>query len=59
MKIRNSLFESVQYSITLNKIHQSPKLSVMDAYRVNRLIKKINELNSEYNDLKESGYKGS
>ena len=24
----------------------------MDAYRVNRLIKKINELNSEYNDLK-------
>ena len=52
MKIRNSLFESAQYSITLNKIHQSPKLSVMDAYRVNRLIKKINELNSEYNDLK-------
>ena len=52
MKIRNSLFENKQYFETISKIHSSDKLSVMDAYRVNRLVKKLNELNAEYSDLK-------
>ena len=52
MKIRNSLFENQQYFETINKIHSSDKLSVMDAYRVNRLVKKLNELNTEYAELK-------
>ena len=34
------------------QIHSSDKLSVMDAYRVNRLVKKLNELNAEYTELK-------
>ena len=45
MKIRNSLFENNQYFETIGKIHSSDQLSVMDAYRVNRLVKKLNELN--------------
>ena len=52
MKIRNSLFENKQYFETINKIHSSDQLSVMDAYRVNRLVKKLNELNEEYMELK-------
>ena len=52
MKIRNSLFENNQYFETISKIHSSDKLSVMDAYRVNRLVKKLNELNDEYTELK-------
>ena len=52
MKIRNSLFENKQYFETIGKIHSSDQLSVMDAYRINRLVKKLNELNAEYSELK-------
>ena len=52
MKIRNILFENQQYFETISKIHSSDKLSVMDAYRVNRLVKKLNALNEEYSELK-------
>ena len=52
MKIRNTLFENTQYFETISKIHSSDQLSVMDAYRVNRLVKKLNELNTEYTELK-------
>jgi len=53
MKIRNTLFENKQYFETIGKIHSSDKLSVMDAYRINRLVKKLNELNEEYMELKQ------
>ena len=52
MKIRNTLFENKQYFETTGKIHSSDQLSVMDAYRINRLVKKLNELNAEYTELK-------
>ena len=52
MKIKNAIFENKQYFETIGKIHNSDKLSVMDAYRINRLVKKLNELNAEYDDLK-------
>ena len=52
MKIRNTLFENKQYFETISKIHSSDQLSVMDAYRINRLVKKMNELNEEYMELK-------
>ena len=52
MKIKNSLFENKQYFETIGKIHTSDQLSVMDAYRINRLAKKLNELNDEYIELK-------
>jgi len=52
MKIRNSLFESPQYVDTMNKIHGSHQLSVMDAFRINRLFKQLSELQSEYQELK-------
>ena len=52
MKIRNTLFENKQYFETIGKIHESDQLSVMDAYRINRLVKKLNELNTEYMELK-------
>ena len=53
MKITNSIFESKQYFETIGKIHNSDQLSVMDAYRINRLVKKLNELNTEYDELKQ------
>ena len=52
MKIKNIIFENKQYFETIGKIHQSDQLSVMDAYRINRLVKKLNELNTEYDELK-------
>ena len=52
MKIRNSIFENSQYLETIVKIHKSDQLGVMDAYRINRLVKKLDELNTEYNELK-------
>ena len=52
MKIRNQIFENKQYFETIGKIHTSDQLSVMDAYRINRLVKKLNELNTEYDELK-------
>jgi hypothetical protein len=52
MEIKNILFESPQYFETVGKIHKSDQLSVMDAYRINRLVKKLNELQEEYFALK-------
>ena len=52
MKIKNVIFENKQYFETIGKIHSSDQLSVMDAYRINRLVKKLNELNEEYDELK-------
>ena len=52
MKIQNTLFENKQYVETITKIHKSDQLSVMDAYRINRLVKKLYELNTEYLQLK-------
>ena len=52
MKIKNVIFENKQYFETIGKIHSSDQLSVMDAYRINRLVKKLNELNTEYMELK-------
>ena len=52
MKIKYGIFENKQYYKTIGKIHSSDQLSVMDAYRINRLVKKLNELNTEYMELK-------
>jgi len=52
MKIKNAIFENKQYFETIGKIHKSDQLPVMDAYRINRLVKKLNELNTEYDELK-------
>ena len=52
MKIKNRLFENKQYAKTIEKLHTSDQLSVMDAYRINRLVKKMNELHKEFSELK-------
>ena len=39
MKIKNAIFENKQYFETIGKIHTSDQLSVMDAYRINRLVR--------------------
>ena len=36
----------------MNKIHTSDKLTVLDAYRINRLIKQLQSLSEEYIELK-------
>ena len=57
MKIRNNLFENIQWTEIIGKIHNSDKLSVMDAYRINRLVKKLGALNEEYLGLKQGLFK--
>ena len=52
MKIKNAIFENKQYFETIGKIHASDQLSVMDAYRINRLVRKLNELQEEFGELK-------
>ena len=52
MKIKNAIFENKQYFETIGKIHNSDQLSVMDAYRINRLVRKLNELQEEFGELK-------
>jgi len=52
MKIQNGIFENKQYFASIGKIHTSDQLSVMDAYCINRLVKKLNELNIEFDELK-------
>jgi hypothetical protein len=52
MKIKNAIFENKQYFETIGKIHASDQLSVMDAYRINRLVKKLHELSEEFGELK-------
>ena len=52
MKIKNRLFDNKKYAKTIEKLHTSDQLSVMDAYRINRLVKKLNELHKEFSELK-------
>ena len=52
MKIKNGIFENKQYFETIGKIHSSDQLSIMDAYRINRLVGKLSELQEEYGEIK-------
>ena len=52
MKIKNTIFENKQYIKTIEKIHNSDQLSIMDAYRINRLVGKLSELQEEYGEIK-------
>jgi len=51
IKIENSVFEDRQYLKTLTKINDLD-LHITDAYRISRLIKKLDELSNEYNEFK-------
>jgi hypothetical protein len=51
IKIENSVFEDRQYIKTLTKINDLD-LHITDAYRISRLIKKLDELSTEYGELK-------
>lgn len=50
--VKNEIFEIEQYFVAMQKMHGSDQLSVMDAYRINRLMKKLDSLNEEYAELK-------
>ena len=51
IKIENSVFEDRQYLKTLTKISDLD-LHITDAYRISRLIKKLDELSTEYGEFK-------
>ena len=51
IKIENSVFEDRQYLKTLTKINNLD-LHITDAYRISRLVKKLDELSTEYNEFK-------
>ena len=51
IKIVNSIFENSQYLKTFQKI-STLDLHISDAFRINRLVKKLDELSVEYAGLK-------
>ena len=51
IKIENNIFEDKQYLKTFTKINDLD-LHITDAYRISRLVKKLDELSTEYNELK-------
>ena len=51
IKIANNIFENSQYLKTFTKINDLD-LHITDAYRINRLVKKLDELSTEYGELK-------
>ena len=51
MIITNNIFEDKQYLKTFTKINDLD-LHITDAYRISRLIKKLDELSTEYNEFK-------
>ena len=51
IKIVNSIFENSQYLKTFQKI-STLDLLISDAFRINRLVKKLDELSVEYAGLK-------
>ena len=51
IKIENNIFEDKQYLKTFTKINDLD-LHITDAYRINRLVKKLDELSIEYGELK-------
>ena len=51
IKIANNIFENSQYLKTFQKI-STLDLHISDAFRINRLVKKLDELSTEYGELK-------
>ena len=51
MIITNNIFENTQYVKTFTKINDLD-LHITDAYRISRLVKKLDELSTEYNEFK-------
>ena len=51
MIITNNIFENTQYLKTFTKINDLD-LHITDAFRINRLVKKLDELSVEYGELK-------
>ena len=51
MIITNNIFENTQYLKTFTKINDLD-LHITDAFRINRLVKKLDELSAEYTEFK-------
>lgn len=51
IRIANNIFENSQYLKTFQKI-STLDLHISDAFRINRLVKKLDELSIEYTGLK-------
>ena len=51
MIITNNIFENTQYLKTFTKINDLD-LHITDAYRISRLVKKLDELSTEYTEFK-------
>lgn len=51
MIITNNIFENTQYLKTFTKINDLD-LHITDAFRISRLVKKLDELSVEYGELK-------
>ena len=53
IKFENNLFENKQYVSLFTKINDLD-LHITDAFRINRLVKKLDELSSEYTGLRKT-----
>ena len=53
IKFENNLFENKQYVSLFTKINDLD-LHITDAFRINRLVKKLDELSTEYTGLRKT-----
>ena len=53
IKFENNIFESKQYVSLFKKINDLD-LHITDAFRINRLVKKLDELSTEYTGLRKT-----
>ena len=53
IKFENNIFENKQYVSLFTKINDLD-LHITDAFRINRLVKKLDELSSEYTGLRKT-----
>lgn len=53
LTITNSTFEDQAFFNALNKVVENDKISIADAYRINKLVKDIQEKSKEYSEMKQ------
>ena len=50
--LKNTVFENTNFFKALNKVISNEKISIADAYRINKIIKQFKEYEKEYQEVK-------
>ena len=52
LKLKNTIFENTNFFTAVNKVINHDKISIADAYRINKIIKQLKEFEKEYQEMK-------